>query len=82
MVTETKADKLDVLGIVSIILSISGLFTVIGLIVGLVGEHIAKKNNQSPVLSRIGWILGLSLTLLSIAWVVSVLLTGSYKAAN
>jgi Tfp pilus assembly protein PilE len=58
-----KSKQTDVLGIVSIIIDVLGM-PVIGIILGAVGEQQAKKKGYSPVLSRIGWILGIVLTVL------------------
>ena len=51
----------DVMGIISIVMAFIG-FSLIGLIIGLVGASKAKKEGRSPTLSRIGWILNLVFT--------------------
>ncbi len=81
MSKEINTNKTDVVGIVSIVLSFA-VFAPAGFVVGLVGAHIAKDKKQDPLLSRIGWIAGLVISLLGILWIVSVLLTGAYKAGN
>lgn len=55
------ADYTDGYGIASIILAAMSL-SVPGLVVGLIGAHKAKKIGASPVLSRIGWIVNLVVT--------------------
>lgn len=50
-------NKTDGLGIASIVTAF--LFPLVGFILGLIGASQAKKEQRSPVLSRIGWILSL-----------------------
>jgi hypothetical protein len=53
----------DILGIIGIVLAIIG-FAPIGLILGLIGASKAKREQRSPLLSRIAWILSLVITVL------------------
>jgi len=69
---QAMQQKTDVLGIISIVLSFAGL-SLIGFILGLVGASQAKKRSSSPVLSRIGWILGLVSTFMTLAVLILVL---------
>jgi hypothetical protein len=78
---ETK-ERIDLLGVISIIAAITGALTPIGLAIGLIGVHQAKKDSRSPALSRFGWMFNLALIVLSIGWVISVLITGTYKASK
>lgn len=48
----------DTMGIISIVCGVIGL-SLVGFVVGLIGASKAKKEGRSPVLSRVGWILGL-----------------------
>jgi hypothetical protein len=66
----------DVLGILSIIAPFIG-FSLIGLILGLIGASQAKKHQRSPVLSRIGWIISLIITLLFVIAIFLPLLFAS-----
>ena len=59
----SSTQGLDVLGIVAIASSFSG-FPLIGFIVGLIGASKAKKENRPVILSRVGWIAGLFLSIL------------------
>ena len=79
MATTVDTPKLDILGLLSII-AVPLALAPLGIIFGLIGARIAKKEHRSPVLSRIGWILNLALTLISIGWVISILLTKKYQA--
>jgi phage shock protein PspC (stress-responsive transcriptional regulator) len=55
-------DYTDGFGIASIILAAMSL-SIPGLVVGLIGAHKAKKLGASPILSRIGWIVNLVMTI-------------------
>lgn len=54
----------DTLGIVSLVLACTGL-QIPGLIVGILGEKNAKRENRPHTLSRVGWILNLIFILLT-----------------
>lgn len=58
VVTEKPAEKDDVLGILSLVASLSG-FAPVGFVLGLIGASQAKKEGRSPALARTGWIIGL-----------------------
>lgn len=62
-------------GVASISLGFFGL-ALIGLIVGLIGAHVAKKNGRSPVLSRIGWIINLVFSVLFTLFIVLLVFIG------
>jgi hypothetical protein len=59
-----KSYNEDILGIISIVCIF--WFPPIGIVIGLVGAHIAKNEGHDPLLSRIGWIINTALTLLGI----------------
>lgn len=65
-------NKTDTVGILSIIFAI--LFAPVGLVLGLIGARDAKKEHRSPVLSRIGWIIGLILTVWAVIVILGLLL--------
>ncbi len=60
-----KNEPVDVLGLVSLGLALFGL-SLPGFIVGLVGASQAKKAGNSPVISRIGWIMNLVICIIVI----------------
>lgn len=64
-VQQSQNNKTDMLGIISIILAFTAL-QVPGLIIGLIGESNAKKEDRSPKLSRIGWILNLVFMIIAV----------------
>jgi Tfp pilus assembly protein PilE len=65
MAKNSKPEKTDVLGIISIVMAFISL-QIPGLIIGLVGEKQAKKEGRSPRLSRIGWILNLVILVVAV----------------
>jgi hypothetical protein len=67
------AEKTDAVGIISIVLSVVG-FALPGMILGLWGAHEAKRQGYSPVLSRIGWIMGLVFTVLVVLFIVGAVI--------
>lgn len=69
----------DTLGIISLVFAFIGLFP-IGLILGLIGAKNAKKENRSPVLSRIGWIINLVLTLISLVAILLFIALATFSS--
>lgn len=59
----TSASYTDSYGIASIILAIF-MLTIPGLVVGLIGASKAKRLGVTPIVSRVGWIINLVLTVL------------------
>lgn len=71
-VTAKTQEKDDVLGILSLVASLSG-FAVVGLVLGLVGVSKAKKEGRSPALARTGWIMGLVFTIIGLLIFIVIL---------
>lgn len=69
MIKNLKTEKIDVLGIVSIVMAFISL-QVPGLIIGLLGEQQARKEGRSQKLSRIGWILNLVILIIAVIVIV------------
>lgn len=67
----TTKSTTDVLGIVSIVLAFTGL-QLIGFIVGLIGASKAKKEDYSPILSRIGWIINLAFGIIALLAILAI----------
>ena len=66
-----KSYNEDILGIISIVCIF--WFPPIGIVLGLVGAHVAKAEGHDPLLSRIGWIINTVLTLIFIIVVVALI---------
>lgn len=62
---QQHSERTDVMGIISIIAPFIG-FSLIGLVIGLIGASNAKRERRSPVLSRVGWIISLVVTILTL----------------
>lgn len=71
----------DVLGIIGIVLAVIG-FAPIGLILGLVGASKAKREQRSPLLSRIAWILSLVITVLFTLGIILLIAFGVLAASQ
>jgi hypothetical protein len=65
-----KSYNEDILGIISIVCIF--WFPPIGIVIGLVGVHIAKNEGHDPLLSRIGWLINTALTLIGIIALVGL----------
>ena len=65
-----KSYNEDILGIISIVCIF--WFPPIGIVLGLVGAHVAKAEGHDPLLSRIGWIINTVLTLLFIIIMIAL----------
>jgi Tfp pilus assembly protein PilE len=64
-------EKTDVLGIISICLAFVGL-PLIGFIFGIIGESKAKKEHRPVIISRIGWIVSLVITIVCIGIILLI----------
>ena len=73
-----KNEPTDVYGIISIVLFM--FFAPAGLVIGLIGAHIAQEQGNNPVLSRIGWIINLAQMLFILAGIiVLIVFVGVHK---
>jgi len=75
-----KSYNEDILGIISLVCIF--WFPPMGVVLGLVGAHVAKAEGRDPLLSRIGWIINSVITVVFLFLIIAAICLIAFSKHN